>query len=374
MAEHLLLVATQVGILFALMAVGALCRRLKLLDEAAVKGLVNVLVLVVTPALIVHSFQRDFDPSKLAALGTAFGIAFAAHLVLIAAATGLVRHRAADTRCVLRLATVFSNAGFMGIPLENALFGADGVFYGIVYVVVFNVVMWSWGFCTMKGVSLRGLGRAQLLTVFVNPGTVGIALGLPLFLGSVHLPAVVARPVELLSDLNTPVAMLVIGYYLAGARLGSVLRSGGAYLAAAIRLVVYPLLLLESCLLPSLHLLLPGWQTSSPALSWNGVPLGGSPGFTGASLSSSTASLQIVHLAWEPLQPPWAVARIPSHLPFSLLGLCKGELHARVCPLLSILIQHLRSPPSNSPAPAGPPAVQLLSDPVSLEVVSDHTS
>ena len=130
----------------------------------------------------------------------------------------------------------------------------------------------------------------------------------------------------------------------------------------------------ESCLLPSLHLLLPGWQTSSPALSWHGVPLGGSPGFTGASLSSSTASLQIAHLAWEPLQPPWAVARIPSHLPFSLLGLCKGELHARVCPLLSILIQHLRSPPSNSPAPAGPPAVQLLSDPVSLEVVSDHTS
>ena len=227
MAEHLLLVATQVGVLFALMAVGALCRRLKLVDDAAVKGLVNVLVLVVTPALIVHAFQRDFDPSKLAALGTAFGIAFAAHLVLIAAATGLVRHRAADTRCVLRLATVFSNAGFMGIPLENALFGADGVFYGIVYVVVFNVVMWSWGFCTMKGVSLRGLGRAQLLTVFVNPGTVGIALGLPLFLGSVHLPAVVARPVELLSDLNTPVAMLVIGYYLAGARLGSVLRSGG---------------------------------------------------------------------------------------------------------------------------------------------------
>ena len=177
----LVLVATQVGVLFALMAVGALCRRLKLLDEAAVKGMVNILVLVVTPALVVHCFQRDFDPSKLASLGTAFGIACAAHLVLIVAATLFVRHRAADTRCVLRLATVFSNAGFMGIPLENALFGPDGVFYGIVYVVVFNIMMWSWGFCTMKGVDIRRLGRAQLLTVLVNPGTVGIALGLPLF-------------------------------------------------------------------------------------------------------------------------------------------------------------------------------------------------
>ena len=243
---NLILVATQVGILFALMAVGALCRRLKLLDEAAVKGMVNVLVLIVTPALIIHCFQRPFEASKLTSLALAFGIAFAAHLALIATATGLVRHRAANTQCVLRLATVFSNAGFMGIPLENALFGADGVFFGIVYVVVFNIMMWSWGFCTMKGVDMRHLGREQLRTVCVNPGTVGIALGLPLFLGSVQLPQVVARPVEFLSDLNTPVAMLVIGYYLAGAKLGPVLRSGSAYLAAGIRLLAYPLLLLAA--------------------------------------------------------------------------------------------------------------------------------
>ena len=242
--SNLLLVATQVGILFALMAVGAVCRRLKLIDDAAVKGMVNVLVLVVTPALIIHCFQRPFDSSKLAALGIAFGIAFAAHLALIVTAMLAIRHRTADTQCVLRVATVFSNAGFMGIPLENALFGADGVFYGIIYVVVFNIMMWSWGFCTMKGVDFRHLGREQLRTVCVNPGTVGIALGLPLFLGSVQLPGVIAKPIEFLSDLNTPVAMLVIGYYLAGAKLGPVLRSGSAYLAAGIRLLAYPLVLL----------------------------------------------------------------------------------------------------------------------------------
>lgn len=244
--SNLILVATQVGVLFALMAVGALCRRLKLVDEAAIKGMVNVLVLVVTPALIIHCFQRPFDASKLTALGAAFGISFAAHLALIAVAALFIRHRAVDTQCVLRLAAVFSNGGFMGIPLENALFGADGVFYGIIYVVVFNIMMWSWGFCTMKGVDLRHLGRAQLRTVCLNPGTVGIALGLPLFLCSVQLPAVLAKPVEFLSDLNTPLAMLVIGYYLAGARLGPVLRSGGAYVVSGIRLLVGPLLLLAA--------------------------------------------------------------------------------------------------------------------------------
>ena len=60
---NLIIVATQVGVLFALMAVGFACRKLKLLDDAAVKGLVNVLVLIVTPCLVVDCFQRPFAPA-----------------------------------------------------------------------------------------------------------------------------------------------------------------------------------------------------------------------------------------------------------------------------------------------------------------------
>lgn len=251
---NLIIVATQVGVLFALMAVGFACRKLKLLDDAAVKGLVNVLVLIVTPCLVVDCFQRPFAPEQLKSLGVAFGVALAAHAGVIAFATAFVRHPAADSRKVLQLATVFSNAGFMGIPLEQAVFGADGVFFGIVYVVVFNLLFWSWGYCTMRGLGLRHLGVAQLRTVCVNPGTVGLAVGLPLFLCSARLPAVVAQPIGFLAGLNTPVAMLVIGYYLAGAKFGRVRTCGGAYLAAFVRLVAYPLALVAA-LYPFRHAL-----------------------------------------------------------------------------------------------------------------------
>ena len=124
--DNFFFVATQVGVLFSLMAVGALCRKFRLLDEASVKGVVNVLVLVVTPCLIVDCFQRPFDPASLRSMGMAFAVAIAAHLALVAFATAAIRHRDERVRAVLRLAVVFSNAGFMGIPLEQSLFGADG--------------------------------------------------------------------------------------------------------------------------------------------------------------------------------------------------------------------------------------------------------
>lgn len=240
--RNLLIVAEQVAVLFVLMGVGAVLRKTKLMDGRGIEGVVNLLILVVTPCLIVDCFQRPFDPSMLASLGLAFLIAVLGHAVAIALAMRVVRHRAADVRKPLLLAAVFSNAGFMGIPLEQAILGETGVFFGIVYVVVFNLFMWSWGVWVMAD---GGTASARW-KMAVNPGTVGIALGLPLFLFSVRLPPFLGASVHHVANLNTPLAMIVIGHSLAGARLGRVARLPAAYVATFVRLVAYPLLMIAA--------------------------------------------------------------------------------------------------------------------------------
>lgn len=241
--ENFLVVARQVAVLFALIGVGVVCRRMRLLGASAVRGMVNVLLLLVTPCLIVDAFQRPFDSSMLAQLGLAFLIALALHAVLILVAHIFIRTGRASTETVLRLAVVFSNAGFMGIPLEQAVLGEEGVFFGIIYVAVFNVMVWSWGLRVMRGMECRSAESRSPWVMFVNPGTVGLALGLPLFLFSISLPEIVNTPVRMMASLNTPLAMLVIGYYLAGAHLGTVVRNLSAHVAAIVRLIVCPLVL-----------------------------------------------------------------------------------------------------------------------------------
>ena len=245
--ENFLLVAKQVAILFVLIGAGAVCRKARLVDEFSVRGMVNVLVTIVTPALIVECFQRPFESSMLAQFAIAFVVAAAMHVFLILLSR-LTAHGDENSLPVLRVATVFSNAGFMGIPLEYAILGQRGVFYGIVYVTMFNLFMWTWGLAKMKDEKGRmenggGLSLSSVLKPLVNPGTVGLLVGLPLFLFSVTLPEIVRTPVKLMSELNTPLAMLVIGYYLAGADFRAVLRSRPAHVAAFIRLVASPLVL-----------------------------------------------------------------------------------------------------------------------------------
>ena len=242
--ENLLTVFRQVVVLFVLMGAGFAARRMKLLGDAAVEGCANLLMMLVTPCVIIDCFQRPFDPTMLGGLGIAFLVASLGHLALIAAVPFVVRHREEDTRRTLLLAAVFSNAGFMGIPLEQSILGDEGVFYGVVYVVVFNVFMWSWGLKTMRKDKADGL--AGLRKIVVNPGTIGLALGLPLFLSSTSLPPAAAIPVHHMANLNTPLAMIVVGYSLAGAKLGRVAMMPGAYAAAFVRLVAYPIVLVAA--------------------------------------------------------------------------------------------------------------------------------
>jgi predicted permease len=221
--------------------VGFLCNRRRLLDAAAIKGVTNLLVLVVTPCVIMHSFVRQsFAPSLLGDLGWALAVSVFAHAAGTALAFLCLRDRNPDREGVLRFAVMFSNAGFMGLPLEYALLGEMGVFYGAVYVVVFNLLCWSYGLVVMCG-SLRDV---RVRTLFVNPGSVGIALGLPLFLLSFKLPPMIGTPVKMMADVNTPMAMIVIGWYLAEADFRAMLRSGAAYLATVLRLFAIPLAVL----------------------------------------------------------------------------------------------------------------------------------
>ena len=247
--ENFLLVFKQVAILFVLIGAGAVCRKTKLVDELSVKGMVNVLITIVTPSLIIECFQRPFESSMLVQFALAFAIAAAMHVFLIVLSRYTAKGSARELP-VLRVATVFSNAGFMGIPLEYAILGPKGVFYGIVYVTMFNLFMWTWGLSKMKEEGERSKEKGERskeeggLKMLINPGTVGLLIGLPLFLFSITLPEIVKTPVKLMSELNTPLAMLVIGYYLAGADLKSVIRSHQAHLATFLRLVVSPLVLI----------------------------------------------------------------------------------------------------------------------------------
>jgi predicted permease len=235
-------VGQNVLILFIMIGMGAACKFARLMNDEGVKGITNLELSVVTPCLLIMSFQREYGADQLKTIGLSAAIAVAFHALSILLAHLLIHDRDASRQAVLRFSTVFTNAGFMSLPLQYALLGADGVFCGAVVVGFFQVLVWTYGVWLMGGTS----SDFSLHHILLNPGVCGIAGALLLFVCRIRLPHVVAQPLNYMAALNTPVAMVIIGYHLASSRFGAALRDPKAILAMALRLVVSPAITLAA--------------------------------------------------------------------------------------------------------------------------------
>lgn len=244
MLQDFLTVASQVLTLFLLIGVGVVCAKVKLLSDGAVKALANLVLYIATPCVIVKSCIREFDPAMLWGFLTVIAVAAVTHGLLILLAKVVFRDKEEDRRRVFRVATVFSNAGYMAIPLQQAILGDVGVFYCAAYVIVFNVFLWTYGLAEMSGES-----RLSVKKILLNPGVIGVVVGLLLFVLPIPVPALMVDGIGHLAALNTPVPMLIVGYYLAQTDLLAALKDGRSWLCMALRLLAAPAVALGGLLL-----------------------------------------------------------------------------------------------------------------------------
>ena len=243
--QDFLTVGQQVLVLFILIAVGFVCGKTKIINGNATKVMADVVMYFATPCVIITSFQRELKMELVKGLLIALVASLLIHIVSIVVTTLVFRDKNYDRQRVLRFAMVFSNAGYMALPLQQAVLGSEGVFYGAVYVAAFNLAVWSWGLASMSG-GVKALSWKKLV---INPGVIGLTVGVILFLLQVTLPEVISAPLTHLGNLNTPLPMLIIGYYLSQTDVRAILRDKASFLCIGLRLVAVPLAALGVMLL-----------------------------------------------------------------------------------------------------------------------------
>lgn len=230
-------VAAQVAVLFILIAIGYLCSKKGIFDEHTIKHLTHFILYFVTPTVVINSFNRDFDPLLVRKLGISALCALGLHLLNILISYAVIHDKDQAKKAVLRYGIIFSNCGYMALPLQNVLLGTEGVFLGTAYIAVFNLLTWTYGLVLMSG----SVKEISIKKIFINPGIIGITVGLIIFLTPLKLPAIIASPIVHLSNLNTPLPMMVIGFYLAQITSLAVLKEGKLVLGIFTRLILCPL-------------------------------------------------------------------------------------------------------------------------------------
>ncbi|MCQ2488597.1 MAG: AEC family transporter [Clostridia bacterium] len=236
MLQNFLIVGEQVLVLCCIMALGFLCNRVHWLDEKAVKSITNIVLYFVTPCVIINSFSREVDSALVSGLIITAVVAFLTFLISIAFAHFCIKDKDKELERVYRYAAVFGNCGFMALPLEQAVLGDIGAFFGAVYIAVFNLFVWTYGVWLMSGDKKYISAKSLVL----NPGLIGTFVGIIILVTGLKLPSVLSTSIGYMAALNTPLPMIVIGYYLGNLSVNRIVSNKKQYLISFYKLLLFP--------------------------------------------------------------------------------------------------------------------------------------
>ncbi len=237
--EIAVILSRQIVVMFLLMGVGFFLDKKKMLSTNTVDELTNLLLVVVVSATVLNSFQADYSPERsrnlifsivLSIIIMSMGIAIAT----LCFGTKTLRRKL----CVMGAA--YSNSGFMAFPLLLATFGELGIFYGTSYVAIFNISLWSHGVCIMSDNEDMPFAK-RALSILKTPVIIAVIIGVITYVTNIKFPVIIDETLGYVSDLNTPLAMILIGVFVSRCNFKEIFTDKIILSVTAVKLLVIPL-------------------------------------------------------------------------------------------------------------------------------------
>ena len=232
--------------LFLLIGVGFFAVRMNVLPIQAAKPMSALLMKITVPATVVSSMLRPFDPAflrlglSILAVGTVLFALFAALSLGLAPLCRVPRGRRGMWCCC----ATFCNNSFMGFPVALAVLGEEGLALTVILAIPFNLMAYSIG-ARMVCMDADGAGAAPAVSwkrALFSTINLATLVGTVLYITQLPVPEAVQTPLRHLSNVTTPLSMIITGMNLSQGSLADVVRDRDAFTASAMRLLLFPLI------------------------------------------------------------------------------------------------------------------------------------
>ena len=231
----------QIVIMFLIIIVGMICYKVKLINQETNKKLSDLVLKLVNPLVIFVSYQREFEVSLLKGLIISLILAVTTHVGAIALSRILLRKKNHEENIAIeRFAIIYSNCGFMGIPLVNGIFGGEGVFYLTAYMTIFNLFAFTHGMISISGQT----DKKSIVKAILSPLILATVSGFLLFMSRIMLPDTLVSALRYIGNMNTPLAMLIAGVTIAQTDLKKLMTKWRIYYIVFLKLIIIPIVML----------------------------------------------------------------------------------------------------------------------------------
>ncbi|MCI8694870.1 MAG: hypothetical protein HFH91_19610 [Lachnospiraceae bacterium] len=278
----------QMLALLIMIGTGFFVSKTGMMDEHTNAQMSRMIVNVFNPLLILSGSANSVGLIPLHTMGIVALIAvgmFAAFIVIGMLLSPLF-DRKPEQRKIFQMMFVFSNLGFIGIPVVSSILGAEYVVYVNEFMLIYTIVFYTYGVALIDGKF-----SPASLKAMINPGTIFGLVSMLVILFEISLPEFVRTAITYLGNVASPMALVAVGFTLAHSDLRKIFTQPRLYIFSAVKLLGIPLLLL-----PLLRLAAPDRSLVSVCMVLFGMPIGNMPLILGTQkgIDGSTCSAAII--------------------------------------------------------------------------------
>lgn len=228
-----LIILNRIAVMLIYMLPGFILYKKHIISNDGAKDMGKLLIYIILPSAIVNSYNMDFSNEKAFMLLISFLAALFALLLSV-----IISRIFFKGKPIEGFGAAFSNAGFMGIPLISSVIGEDMVYCAAAYVAILNILQWTYGVFLITGKK----SAVSVKKIFFNPVIISFVLGVILFFLPVKLPLFISEILGTVSQMNAPIAMIIIGFYMAQISFKELFVSKNGYAVSTVRLLIIPLM------------------------------------------------------------------------------------------------------------------------------------
>ena len=231
------------GTLFLIMLLGMFLRKKRIIHDGGKTMLSSLVIDVTLPASIIKSFEIEFNKEILISCMAVCIAAFLIQAGTAAMSSFLYPGFQGDRKKVLKYCTICSNAGILGNPIAEGIFGSLGLLYAAIYCIPQRIFMWTVGLTYFTEAPDK---KTLLKKITTHPCILAVVIGLFLMIFQITPPEPLNSTIRTIGNSNTFLAMILVGTILADVRLKDLVSKDTCYYSL-IRLFVIPLLVLIGC-------------------------------------------------------------------------------------------------------------------------------
>lgn len=229
--------------MFLMMGIGVLLRKIGIIKSEDKRVLTELIINLLLPCSIVMAFYIEFSHEILEQGLIILIISCVLHTFCVLLSNVLFNKYPKDRKVVLQYGTICSNAGFLGNPIAEGVYGSIGLLYASIYLLPLRIINWSVGLSFYTESTDK---KSLFKKVATHPCIVTVFLGMILMVSQVQLPTFLSSTLSSLGGCSTPVTMLLIGVILAEGDVKTMVNVTTVKFSI-LRLILIPLAVFLGC-------------------------------------------------------------------------------------------------------------------------------